>query len=83
MADPVRVVFRNQAHRPVTVVISGVNGGVPTQLASGVVSEASGLFRVDGGYASYTCLAYAKEMVTPAMTEDSNVSVVFTIDAGE
>jgi hypothetical protein len=84
MADLVQVVFRNQAGQPVDVQIFGYDaGGEQTQLTSGVVSEASGLFRVPGGYASYSCLASAKEMRTPLMRSDSRVTVVFTLEAGE
>lgn len=79
MSNPVRVVFRNQANAPVTVIINGYGsgGGAPTRVYSGQVTGMSGVFQVSG-YASYACSAYAPNLLSPTLAPQTDVSIVFT-----
>ncbi|WP_426750269.1 hypothetical protein [Myxococcus sp. Y35] len=79
MSNPVRVVFRNQANAPVTVIINGYQNASanPVRVYSGQVTGMSGVFQVSG-YASYACSAYATTIVSPSLAPQTDVSVVFT-----
>ena len=68
MSDPVRVVFRNQANAPVTVIINGY------QNSSSVPAR---VYQVSG-YATYACSAYATTMLSPSLAPQTDVSIVFT-----
>ncbi|MCY1014512.1 hypothetical protein [Pyxidicoccus sp. MSG2] len=79
MSNPVRVVFRNQANAPVTVIINGYYNAssVPVRVYSGQVTGMSGVFQVSG-YGSYACSAYATTIISPSLAPQTDVSIVFS-----